>query len=400
MEQQNIILMSTELNNTQENTEQVVVDVDPAVSLLMETMAGTEQSSDTSNSDTNTIPDENSSAGEQNQETTIETGEETTAEKTETADDKKTDFDLNKFFEQSSEGLIKSEEDFKAFVSKSKEHETIRQKMEALEAEKETIFANESIKVQNRLIKEGKTDEQIANYMSLAKMDISSLDPKEVLIQREIKNGHTRALAERVVERKYGIDKLSFDEEVLSSSELENNNKELELANAMMKVDAEPVRAEMQTEFEALKNEPSASEIALQKAAAEKAYRTKLEPFAEKIQADFPKKLTIGDESTGILSYDVNEEFLSSIKEDAKDYFMDREVSPESVEEFMTVKKAIWAYNNLKEIVSHFASQGEVRGEKKVRDEFENNQGLPKPGTLPVTQLDNIDDALMSIAKS
>lgn len=309
-------------------------------------------------------------------------------------------FDVNNYLEQSSEGVIKSEEDFKTAIAKIKEFDSLNEKLKTVEAEKEAIFANETIKTVNRLTKEGKTDEQINEFIKLSKMDISTLDPKEVLIQREIKNGRTRDIAEIIIERKYNLDKLSLNEEVLTSEEIAANKKELEIITEIMRGDAAPIRKEMQTEFESLKTEISPSEKAIQEQAAKLQYREKLSPFVSQIQADFPKKLVIGDDSTGgALTYDVPEEFLSSIKDDAMEYFLDREVSPETVNEFVTVKKALWLYSNQKEILSAFVSQAEARGIQKGKAEFENPQGLPVAGVIPVAQSKNVDDELMSISE-
>lgn len=385
----------------QVNNDQIKQDTDPAVAMLMDSINPVEETP---------VQSAEGDAIEGDQKTTDDTpadvekveppaGETVDPiEKTPVVDESKQPFDANKYLEQSSEGLFKSEDDYKSALVKVKEYDALQKENENLKAEKESIFANETIKTQNRLIKEGKTDEQISEFLKLSKVDIATLAPKEVLIQREITNGHTRAIAEKLVERKYGLDKLSFNEEVLTEAELATNKEELELAEAIMKTDAEPVRKQMEEQFLSLKNEVSASEKALKEAASIKAYKTKLEPFAEKLQMDFPKKLVVGDDSTGLLSYDLPKDFIDSVKEDAIEFFLDREVSPESVEEFVTAKKALWLYSNQKEILNHFKAQVEADTEKKVRAEFENPQGLPKPGAIPVVQNKSIDDQLMALA--
>lgn len=386
--------MSTE----QTTQEQVKYDNDPAVAAFMDS---TEFSSEEQVQSTETKTGEepvitpDAPANEEGGNPEPAKGEEPEKPAGET----KTDFDINKYFEQSSEGLIKSEDDFKSALTKAKEYEALQKQIEDLKAEKEGIFANETIKTQNRLIKEGKSEEQVAEFLKLSKMDIATLDAKEVLIQREIKNGHTRSTAEKLVAREYSLDKLSFDEDILTADELAKNKEELELIEAKMKNDARPVREEMQKEFESLKTEISPTEKALQEVAAKKAYREKLVPFAEKLQSDFPKKLVIGDDSTGVLSYDVPKEVIDSIKSDAVDYFENTEVNAQNVEDFITVKKATWVYSNLKEILSHFTTQAEARGDKKARDEFHNPQGLPKPTETSMVEDVNISDELMHIAK-
>lgn len=388
--------MSTENSQNTENT----VDNDPIFSAFMQDIGGTEEPpvQSTEASEDPAVEQTGSDAPANAEPTEPEKVEEIIAD--DKTDENKPSFNPIEYLEQSSEGFIKNEEDFKSVVAKAKEYENLQKEIEELKAEKETIFANETIKLENKLIKEGKTDEQIAEFKRLAKLDIASLDPKEVLIQREIKNGHTRQRAEMVVERKYGLDKLSFDEDLLTSEELAANKNELEFINDQMKVDAEPVRKEMQEEFKSLTTEISPSEKALREAAALKSYKEKLEPFATKIQSDFPKKLSIGDDETGVFSYDVNQEFLDSLKESAINYFTDTEVNPENVEIFVRETKKEWLYQNQKEILKNLKASVEAATEKRVRAEFENPQGLPKNTEAPVVQSKNIEDELFDIAKS
>lgn len=307
-------------------------------------------------------------------------------------------FDLNKYLEQSSDGLLKSEDDFKSGLNKIKEYETLQQQINDLKAEKESIFANKEIETLNRLHKEGKTDEQINEFMRLSKIDLDQVDSKEVLIQREIMNGKTRALAEKFIERKYGLDKISLDEESLTTSEIEYNKSELDYANELMKADADPLRKELKSQLSELSSTESPSEKALKEAAAKQSYRTKLDPFVNQLASSFPKQLVVGDESTGQLTYDVPSDLLEKVKTQAYDYFMDQEVSPESVQEFVTAQKAMWLYENQKEILESVKQQTEVATEKRVRAEYENPQGLPKPNAAPVVQEANINDQLMDIA--
>lgn len=308
------------------------------------------------------------------------------------------DFDLNKYLEQSSEGLFKSEDDFKAGLNKIKEYETLQQQINDLKAEKENIFANKEIETLNRLHKEGKTEEQINEFMRLSKVDLDQVEAKEVLIQREIMNGKTRALAEKFIERKYGLDKINLDEESLTPSEIEYNKSELDYANELMKADADPLRKDLKSTLAELSSTESPSEKALKEAAAKQSYRTKLDPFVNQLASSFPKQLVVGDESTGQLTYDVPSDLLEKVKTQAYDYFMDQEVSPESVQEFVTAQKAMWLYENQKEILESIKQQTEVATEKRVRAEYENPQGLPKSNATPVAQEVNINDQLMNIA--
>lgn len=390
--------MSTE--NTQNN--EIVTDNDPIVSSFYqdvmassgEPVQSTEDKDEPDQID-DTKPDAPADAEGEGQD---DSGAVTDDNKP--ADDNKAEFNLSEFLEQSSEGFVKSEEDLKSALSKAKEYEVLQKQIEDLKAEKDNIFANETIKLENRLIKEGKTDEQIAEFKRLATMDIASLDPKEVLIQREIKNGHTRAFAERVVEREYGLDKLSFDEEVLTEDELAKNKEELAFINEKMRIDADPLRKQMQEDFKDLTTEVSPSERALKEAAAKTAYKEKLEPFAVKLQNDFPKKISIGDDSTGVLSYDVPQNFIDSVKQNAVEFFMDTEVNEESVGIFMKEMKKEFLWNNQAEILKHFKAQAEAETEKRVRAEFENPQGLPKNTEIPVVKTQSVEDELMNIARS
>lgn len=389
--------MSTE--NT--NTEQEVIN-DPIMDMFMESIPGNSNQNEQSSTDDVTkeeVVNEDVKANTDSNANSDNMPNDVADDKNKPAEGGESNFDINGFLEQSSEGLFKSEDDLKSAISKLKEYDSLQGQIESLKAEKDNIFANDHIKTLNRLHKEGKTDEQIEEYMKLSKLDLSALDSKEVLIQREIAKGHTRHIAEMSVERKYGLDKLSFDEEKLTASEIETNKRELEYAESVMKVEADSARKELQDEFASLTQEVSATDKALQEAAAKQAYRAKLEPFVQNnLIANFPKQLVVGDEATGVVTYDVPNELLDTIKANAFEYFADTEVSNESVATFMTVQKALWAYDNLQDILSKVKNQADVAAEKRIRAEYENHQGLPKPNDTAVVKEANVNDVLMSIA--
>lgn len=311
-------------------------------------------------------------------------------------------FDVNKFLEESSEGLLKNEDDIKNSISKIKDYDTLVQKIKVLESEQETIFANDSIRKLNALVKEGKSEEQIDGYIKLSKINLDSISAKDVLIENEIlNNGHTRKIAEKLVDKKYGLDSLSFNEEVLTAEEIEKNKSDLEIAEALMAKDAKAVKESFKEQLDGLSQLVSPEQKAIDEAARKRAYEKQLEPFADHLTKDFPRKLPLRAGETE-LTYDIPEEFISTIKSEAIAYFNhpDIEVNEKTVNEFLTLKKALFLYKNQQQINTHFFEQGKSQGIKETTDNFVNNGGLENPTPDVQVTLDNIDESLMQIARS
>lgn len=311
-------------------------------------------------------------------------------------------FDLAKYFEESSGGLLKSEEDFKGAISKIKEFDDLQKQVEILKAEKENIFANDFVKTLNNLHREGKSQEQIDSFIALSKVDLSKISGKEALIQDQILNhGHTRVIAERIVSRKYGLDKLSFDEEFLTAEEIQANRDEEETILSIMENDAKPVVEGLKKSLSDIQNSVSPEQKALEEAARKKAYEKALEPFADQLANDLPKKIELPLEGDLKLTYDLPEDFLASAKQEAIEYFNhpDMEVNSESVGDFVTMKKALYVYSKLKDIMTHSYEQGKAVGTKQAISEFENSGGVVKPDSNTETTVENIDEQLMAIAR-
>lgn len=311
-------------------------------------------------------------------------------------------FDVNKYLEESSGGLFKSEEDYKSSVSKIKDYEDLRQKYEALQSDYDNVFADDSIKKLNALKKAGKSDEQIASFTALSKMDLANIDPKEALIQHEVlNNGHPRALAERIVNRTYRLNDYPTEGDDLTPDEIQSNKEELETIHAEMKNVAKPIIAGFQKELEGYSNVDSPEQKALDEAARKKSYEKALEPFAQKLTDDFPKKISFSPAEGVDLSYDIPEDFIASVKEEAMSHFNhpDLEVNNDTVNDFLTLKKALYVYPRLKEMLTNSFEQGKALGEKTKASEFENSHGLTRPNANVEVTTDNIDDTLIAIAK-
>src|SRR5690606_33943128 len=228
------------------------------------------------------------------------------------------------------------------------------------------------------------------------------MDTKEALVQDQMLNhGHTRAIAERIISKKYGLDKLSVDDELLSDQEKADNQAELETIQAIMKNDAKPVLESFQNELKGLVDSVSPEQKALEEAARKKSYEQALEPFTEQLAKEFPNKLNAPLEDGVELSYDLPEEFTASIKQEALEYFNhpDMVVNEQTVKEFTTLKKALFLYENKDEIFKSVYSQGKAIGEKNATDKFENRSGVENPAADAEVTVDNIDETLMSIAR-
>lgn len=289
------------------------------------------------------------------------------------------EFDANKYLEESSGGLFKSEDDFKASLSKIQEYDVLKTRITELENEKDTLFANDEIKLLNDLHKEGKTSEQIEEFISLRKLgDLSTLDAKEVLVQDLISKGSSRSVAEELVERKYKLNSISLDEDTLTDEELEKNKREIELNKAEMAMDANPLREKLIEKLSSLTKPVDPTQEALAKAAAEKAYKQKLEPFVSKLADDFPSKVEIVEG----LRFDVDPEFKESVKSFAQQHFLDTEVNPETVGAFVDIQKAIFLAQNKDKIFKAIQDKTTTEVTEKVKAQFVNNHGLERQGAV------------------
>lgn len=309
-----------------------------------------------------------------------ESGDSNTTDSTE-ADDKQSDvegeekqqpqFDLSNYLKELSGGEIDTEEVLKERLNKLKDYES---EIAQLKSEKENIFANDYIKVLNQLHKDGKTEEQIAEFEKLYKLgDVSQLSAKEVLIQQEIDRGFDRKTAEKLIERKYGLDEIEQSEEY----QTDKDREELAFIEKQMEVDSKNARKILQEKLESITKTPDATEKALAEAAAKKAYQEKLKPFAEKLAADFPEKL----EFSGA-TFDVPEEFRKNLQEDAMKYFLDQEVNQDSINDFISVKKAIFLAQNHEAITKVLIDKGREEGRKEAEAEFQNNAGVNRQGAV------------------
>lgn len=386
--------MSTENNNTEN------VTLDSATQAFYDFIKPEEnQEGGSSSEETSGVDNTQGAADPENKN-----AETVNQEQTDSKTDDQPQFDLNKYFEGSSEGLIKSEDEFKVAIGKIKEYDALQEKVKVLEAEKETIFADDYIKKLNNLRKAGYSNEQIDAFQNLSKLDIDKLDPKEALIQNEVLNkGRTRVLAERLVSDKYGLDSLSLDDDTLTEEEIQERKGKLELATARMEDDAKPILDGFKTELEGLTNIESPEQKALDEAAKRKSYEKALEPFVESLQKSFPEKIVLPTGEEGVeFSYDLPKEFLDSIKTEAKDYFNhpSMEVNKENVDFFVKLKKALFVYENLEDYSKKLWSQAETLGDQKATKRYENPHGLDKPNAdVDVTQTD-ISSQLYNIAKN
>lgn len=392
--------MSTETSNNQEN-----IPMDSATEMFFESLNDGvktgESPADKPDGDGSGDDKANAQAASTNtNDSPVETpsGENTNTDNQNT---NQPSFDINKYLEESSEGLFKTEEDFKSALSKIKEHDTLTQQVQVLQSEKETIFANDYIKKLNSLHKEGRSPEQIASFEKLSKLDLDKLDPKEALIQDKVLNdGVTRAIAERIVAKQYGLDKLSIDDDTLTEEEIQANKEELETAQELMRIAAKPVVENLRKELDGLTNFESPEQRALDEAARKKSYEKALEPFTQKLAESFPKEIRLEVEEGVVLTYPLPEGFADSVKQEALGFFNhpDMQVNEESVNEFVTIKKALALYSKQEEILKHSYNQGKAQGVKEKAAEFENLGGIRNPDADVHNGGQSVEDSLMAIA--
>lgn len=292
-------------------------------------------------------------------------------------------FDVNKYLAEKSEGLFTNEEEFKSSLSKIKDFDDLKSKLEKAEAEKESLFASPLLKAQNELYKQGKTDDQVEEFTKLAKLgDISKLEPKEILVQQMIAQGTKRSVAEKLVERKYNLN-LSVDPDVLSSEELSKNLDELEILNETMRLDSIPAAQALQERIANLQPTTIAENNLLHEEANKKTYMETLKEPASKFVASLPDEV----EFLG-LKFKKDEGFRQEIANDFLEFFKEQKLSNESVQGFKKLTDAFWLDTNKEKVFEAISKDAHAKGFKEAQEKYENTSGLPRENATVQTDAD------------
>lgn len=304
--------------------------------------------------------------------------------------------DYNKFLEESSGGLFKTVDDFKASLDKVKGYEELQAKVSELE--NRNPFANDYVSKLNKLYAEGKTEDQIGAFNKLTKLgDISKIDPLEVKIQRLIFDGYPRATAERQVKNQFGLN-ISLDEDELTPEELAENKIKLEDAEVALRISAKEDADYLQSQLAQLEISDSEKQSRiLAEAASKEAYEKKLTPFVNQLASSYEKgvsvPLKIGEKEIEY-KFDFDENFRMDVAKMAKDYFMDNPVTEESVRSFKDYANTQYIAQKLTtEILPNAIKHGHSLGYKEATDEFQNKSGLPTGASAPAVP--NSKEALL-----
>lgn len=115
--------------------------------------------------------------------------------------------DYSEFLKTSSDGLFTDVETFKASIPKIKEYDTLlSQKTELEEKLKVNPFVNDFVKTVNDMVKEGKSAEEVDNFIKISKLDIDTLPAMEAKVMVMVKEGYSEAIARQIVEQEYPLD--------------------------------------------------------------------------------------------------------------------------------------------------------------------------------------------------
>lgn len=300
-------------------------------------------------------------------------------------------FDPNKFLEESSEGLFKSVDDFKSSLSKVKEFDELKAKYDAKEQEVSSIspFAKKLIELE----KSGKTQDQIDTFIKINRLgDLSQLDPKEIKIQRLMFDGYKRDVAERKVVRDFGLN-VDISSEDLSEDEIFENKMRLEDAQEELRISSQEdlrVLNDLVAKVEQSQDDDANTKL-LKEQAVKIEYSKKLEPVAELLAKEFVSNRAIsftnGQEK---VSYELpfDENYSTEVAKAAKDFFLEtgNPVNDETVGIFNKLIKGEYLVENFeKTILPNVFGDGYSKGYEAAKKEVENRSGLPVSGLPPVT---------------
>lgn len=296
--------------------------------------------------------------------------------------------DYSKFLEESSGGLFKSVEDFTASLTKVKEYDELKQKVQELESR--DPFANDYVKKLNAMVAAGKTQDQIDAFTALSKLgDIASLDPFEVKVQRLVFDGYPRATAERRIKEQFGLN-INLNEDDLTTEELAENKIKLEDAEIALKISSREDAAYLQSQLASIEGNEDKQARLLKEAAAKEAYEKKLTPFVNQLASNYEKGVSVpvkvGDHNIEY-KFDFDEDFRMDVAKMAKEFFLENDVTEENIRSFKDFTSAQYIAKRLtSDILPNAIKHGFSLGKKAAADEYENKSGLTPPSERKDTQ--------------
>lgn len=305
-------------------------------------------------------------------------------------------------FEGISNGLIKSPADItrisQEYAAQQAELVTLRAKVA------ENPFANDFIKTLDQMQRDGKSPEQVKAFMELQNLgDISKLSPINAMIEaRRIRDNRDPDIARRQIEKKYGITE-NMDE------------KEREVIDADMADDAKADYEYLQSQKKELATPVASAPAAAVSTLTREAIVSQVAPIKEKVKEQFN---TLGEINLTGKVDDKGNAAADAILYDLPIPAEFKEMIPQMIENFFVEQGLPVTQDNMKtalgvvnyelfnqfgvKIIQTACNQTAAETEKRIRAEYTNTNGLPKPNTPAKPSInanDLSDDQMQSYAR-
>lgn len=307
----------------------------------------------------------------------------TTAETTQASTEEQPTVDYAKILEEISGGTFKDVETFKSALPKIQEYDTLLStKTELEEKLKVNPFANEYVAELDKMVRAGKSKDEIANFTRLSSMDLDSLPDLEVKVMAMVKSGYSEAIARSIVEDEYPIDlheegttQRLILEEKLRVSSLQDRQALKDYKKDLTTVDTSAQDSLAQKQ----------EQERLQKIADAEAHKNTVKQSVPKIAEaltglgevalNTPKE---GEQEVK-LKFDYTKEFKETLPKRIESFFLDGNMpmTEENIKFAEHFIKADYLAENYENLLKTAYSQGESNAWEKAVNKYENRSGLP-----------------------
>jgi hypothetical protein len=278
--------------------------------------------------------------------------------------------DLNKFLEEISGGLFKSQDEFKLALPKIQSVDTLEQQVAKFQKElADNQFADDYERKRNELKRGGATKEQLKAYEEINDLgDLSKLDPIEAKVKKLVLvDGYPENVARKKVEREFPLD--TAEEE-----DLDELKADLDIS---VKKDLEALQAFKVAQSTAPTDKSLVEAQAVQQIEAE--LTPVLTEFVDKFSS-FGKLNLNGEEGDKAITFDLDIDTASkqTMAADIKAFFVQNKipVTQENYNEALSYARANYLDAKLAELGKNIWKQAETHFTKALSDKYSNKDGL------------------------
>lgn len=289
--------------------------------------------------------------------------------------------DYSQFLSKESEGLFNDVDSFKAALPKIKEYDAlVSQKTELEEKLKASPFVNDFVKTVNELIKEGKSAEEVENFIKISKLDIDQISAIDAKVMVMVKNGYSEAIAKQIVEQEFPIE--DFEEGTTERQILEEKLRVSSLQDRQVLKDYKKELTTIDTSAKEQAEQQRLAQIA-QHENFTKTIKSAVPQIAQTFTGLGEKVIGKNGEEDVKLTFDYPEEFRAELTSKLEGFFLDgqMEATPENIETANRWIRADYLEQNFDAISQSIYKTAYSLGAEAMVNKYENRTGLPPETT-------------------